>query len=84
VDVRVAPRRAEDRPAALQQAAHGVAVERADAALHQPVPTVEDAHDLRAVLAVRAGDETADRGVQAGAVAAAREDPDAAHARILG
>ena len=83
VDVRVPPRRAEDRPAALQQATDGVSVERADATLHQPVPAVEDPDDLRAVLPVRAGDETADRRVQAGAVATAGEDPDAAHRAIV-
>ena len=83
VDVWVAPRRAEDRPAALQQAAHRVSVERADAALHQPVPAVEDPDDLGTVLSVRAGDHTADRRVQAGAVATAGEDPDAAHRAIL-
>ena len=84
VNVRVPARRAEDRPAALQEAAHGIAVEREDAALHQPVPPVEDPHDLRAVLPMRPGHEATDRRVQAGAVATARENPDAAHGPILG
>ena len=47
VDVRVSPRRAEDRPAALQDPPHGGAVEPAHATLHQPVPAVEHADDLR-------------------------------------
>ena len=74
VDVRVSPRGAEDRAAALQDAADVVAVERAHVPFHQPVPAVADADDLDPVRDDRAADDGADDGVEPGAVAAGGED----------
>ena len=74
VDVRVAPRRAEDRAAALEDAAHVVAVERLHVPLHEAVPAVADADDLHAVGDGRAADDRANDRVEPGAVAAGGED----------
>ena len=80
--VGVAPRRPEDRAATLQDAPNGVPVERPEAPLHEAVPALEDADDLHSMLP-RTRDDTADHRVQARAVTARGEDPDA-HPAILG
>ena len=81
VDVRVAPRRAENRAATLEDAAHRVAVERAKLPLHEAVPPVEDPDDLGAVPPCRARRHAADHGVQPGTVAARGQDRNPLHAR---
>ena len=81
VDVRVAPRRAENRAATLEDAAHRVAVERAKLPLHEAVPPVEDPDDLGAVPPCRARRHAADHGVQPGAVAARGQDRNPLHPR---
>jgi hypothetical protein len=78
VDVRVSSRGAEDRAAALQDAADRVAVERPHRALEQAVPAVEDPDDLVPV-SLRPRHHRADHRVQAGAVAARGQDADRRH-----
>ena len=74
VNVGVSPRRAEDRAAALEDAAHVVAVERLHVPLHEAVPAVADADDLHAVGDGRAADDGANDRVEPGAIAAGGED----------
>jgi hypothetical protein len=59
-----------------------VAVERPAAILHQPVPALEDADDIRSVLP-RSRDDAANHRVKPGAIPSRREKPDAHHV-ILG
>ena len=74
VDVRVASRRAEDRAAALEDAAHVLALERPHVPLHEAVPAVADADDLHPVGDGRTADDGADDRVEPGAVAAGGEN----------
>ena len=73
---RVRARGAEDRAAARQDPGDVAALERLDDPLDEPAPALAHGGDLPAAVERPPGDG-ADDGVQPGAVAAAREDPDA-------
>src|SRR4029079_13006957 len=75
VDVRVAARGAEHRAAALEQPPDRVPVELAGPGFHQAVPAAEYPDHLGLVAALRARHEPTQRRVEAGAVAAPRENP---------
>ena len=77
MDVWVAPRRAEDRPAPLQDPPHGGAIEPAHPALHEAVPAVPAADDLGPVPLRRPGDHAADDGIEARTVPARRKEAEA-------
>ena len=77
---RVGARRAEDRAAARQDAAHLGDAERHGDVLERAPPAVAEADELVAVDADALADDGADHRVQAGAVAAAGQHSDA-HAR---
>jgi hypothetical protein len=81
--VRIDAGRTENRPAALQDAAHAVAVETPRPALHQPLPAVQHPNHLEPMCADRAGDDAADHRVQAGAVATGGEDAEHLHGLTL-
>ena len=74
VDIRVAARRPEDGAAALQDPPYVVATERAHVPVHEPLPAVDDAHDLHAVGHRRPHHDRTDDGVESGAVAAGSEN----------
>ena len=73
--VGVRPRGLEDRPAAGEDPGDVDRAERAELALDEPPPPVQHADHLVAGVE-RAPRNGADDGVQPGAVASAREDPD--------
>ena len=79
VHVRVEPGGAEDGPAAGQDAPHVVAVQWPGAALHEPLPAVEDSDHLGIVLLYRPDHGRPDDGVQSRAVSACGEDADNIH-----
>src|SRR5262249_56452766 len=79
---RIGPRRAEDRPAARQDAAHGLHVEREAVSLERPAPAVTEADELVPVARDALAYDGADDGVQAGTIASTREHSDA-HAVLL-
>src|SRR3954449_2555360 len=78
--VRVRPRRAEDRAAAVEDARGVLGGELDRVALEHAGPPVAEADDLVAVAVAAGADDAADDRVQPGAVAAAGEHSDA-HAR---
>jgi hypothetical protein len=70
---------AQDRPAAMQDAADRVAVELDGLTLHDPEPAVAEPDTFVTEDADRLADDAADRGVEAGAIAPAGEDADPRH-----
>src|SRR3954469_1809713 len=74
------PGGAEDRAAAGQDAAHRVEIELEVVALQEALPAVPETDDLVAVVGDGTVHDGPDDGVQAGAVAAGREDTNA-HSR---
>ena len=74
---RVGARRAEDRAAARQDAAHLGDAQRHRVVLERAPPAVAEADELVAVLLDALADRAADDRVQAGAVAAAGQHADA-------
>ena len=77
---RVRPRRAEDRAAAVQDAARGLVGELDRLVLEHARPAVAEADELVVVLVDALADDAADDRVESGAVSAAGEDADA-HSR---
>src|SRR5205823_1439327 len=73
---RIRPRRADDRPAAREEARHLPRPERREEALDEPAPALEDADHLVPARGRPPRDRPDDR-VEAGAVTAAGEDADA-------
>src|SRR5262249_58223615 len=73
---------AETRPAARQDAAHSLHVEREAVSLERPAPAVTEADELVPVARDALAYDGADDGVQAGTIASTREHSDA-HAVLL-
>ena len=77
--VGIGPGRAEDRPAARQDAGDLATAERGEDPFGQALPTVTHRHHLVPAIG-RAADDRTDDGIEAGTVTAAGQDPDP-HAR---
>src|SRR5262249_12222416 len=73
---RVGPRRAEDRPAARQDATHLRDTERATVALEGTSPAVAVTEELVPVISHALTDDRPDHGVQSRAVASTGEHAD--------
>ena len=78
---RIGARGAQDRPAARQNAADRLDIERHRQAVHQSAPAAHDADAFEVMDGDARAHDGAQDGIQAGAVAAAGQDADSFHHR---